>query len=309
MTTRIRIICTLCLAAAITITIISAVFSAHIKASSNNRLPDSIQITPPQISVYFPNENKILLVSFDEFLTGCIRGMLPHGETPTHESLSVIAAAMKTKMLYHLDNRTAENSSQYYGADFAANDSFPYIPDNGDLALNEKLYQAAQYSRPLTINGSIFDCKLCRLSTGVTDPYPHCPSVLLLCDAEAYDSIGRYAFTAEEVWQAMGAVKAPSDCEQWFTNAVYEKTSSLRSIEFCSREISGEQLQKLFNLPSRAIIIEYTDDTFYFSCKGVGENMGLSVNAAVFLAKSGYSAEEIAAFFYPEAEYKSSYAY
>lgn len=299
MSVRLRIICSVCLAIFIAIGIICKVIKCQ--------EPDLTQSVPPQVSVYFQDKNTILLVSFDEFLTGCIRGILPHGENPSSESLSIIAAAMKTQMLYHIFNSDEKKSSNSFSADFVAGEIFPYTPDNGDLALNEKLRQAVQYAHPLTINGNLFDCKVCKISTGITEPYPHCPSVPLLCDIGVAGSISRYAFTTEEVLRKTCTSQAPADCGNWFTNAVYENTALLKSINFCSRELSGEELQSLFNLPSRAITIEYTDDLFYFSCKGCGENAGLSVNAAVFLAKSGYSAGEIAAFFYPEAEYKSAY--
>lgn len=298
MTTRIRIICALCLAIAIAIGITAAII--------RNNPPDFTLGIPAQLSVYLPDENTILLMSFDEFLTGCIRGMLPDGEEPPNESINVVTAALKTQLMYHLQQRS-DDASEPFSADFTINEIFPYTPDNGDLALNEKLRTAAQCVQPLRINGSLFDCKICKISSGLTDACLHCPSTLLLCDVGTEQSISRYAFTAEEVWQTMGISYAPSDCGKWFANAVYENTSSLKSIEFCSREISGRQLQKLFDLPSDAITVEYTDDNFYFSCKGFGENMGLSVNAAVFLAKSGYSEKEITAFFYPEAEYKDDY--
>ena len=78
--------------------------------------------------------------------------------------------------------------------------------------------------------------------------------------------------------------------------------TSLDSIEFCSVPISGETVRVRFGLPSTAISVEYTNDSFYFNCKGIGDNQGLSVNAALFLAEKGYSAEEILSYFFPTAE-------
>lgn len=259
--------------------------------------------TPTQVSVFIPEENSILLVSFDEFLTGCVRGLLPKDEKCNEDALNAVTAAMKTRILYHLQNRISFNTGEYSGADFLADENFPYTRDNGNSALNERLRYAAEITQPITIDGKLFDAEVCRISSGRTDNAPFCPSVSLLCDMDAEYYTSRFAFTHEEVWQIMKAVRAPADREKWFQNAVYEETDTLRSIEFCSTEISGTELRRKFGLPSKAIFIEYENDNFYFVCKGCGDNQGLSVNAAVFLSKSGYSAKDIIAVFYPEATY------
>ncbi len=255
---------------------------------------------PAQVSVLVPEENTILLLSFDEFLTGCIRGLLPRGETPAPEALRAITAAQKTRTICRL--RSPQLSTAALGADFIADENFPYTPDNGDAALNEKLRAAVTEAQIITINGEVFDAPICRVSSGRTDPSPYSPSTPLLCDMDSDGFLSRHAFTHEEVWQELKPTRAPADCAEWFDNAVYENTGSLKSIEFCGRAISGEELREHFDLPSRAIIIEFMEDVFYFSCQGQGDNRGMSVNAAVFLASSGYSAEQILALFYPEAE-------
>lgn len=255
---------------------------------------------PAQVSVLIPEENTILLVSADEFLTGCIRGLIPHGESPNPEALRAIATAQKTRILCRL--HSPQQSTAALGADFIADENFPYIGDNGDASLNEKLRTAVNEAQILTINGEVFDVPICRISSGRTDPSPYSPSMPLMCDMDADGFASRHAFTYEEVWQTLKPARAPSDCAKWFDNAVYEDTGSLKSIEFCGAEISGEELRSRFNLPSRAIMIEFAEDVFYFSCQGQGDNRGMSVNAAFFLAKSGYSAEEILSLFYPETK-------
>lgn len=259
---------------------------------------------PAQVSVLIPEKNTILLVSGDEFLTGCIRGLLPSGESPNPEALRAVAAAQKTRILCRL--HSPKHSTAALGADFIADEDFPYIGDNGDTSLNEKIRAAVSEAQILTINGEVFDAPICGISSGKTDPSPYSPSMPLMCDMDANGFASRHAFTYEEVWQTMKPARAPSDCAKWFDNAVYEDTGSLKSIEFCGAEISGEELRNRFNLPSRAIMIEFTEDVFYFSCKGQGDNRGMSVNAAIFLSKSGYTAEEILSLFYPEAKISRS---
>ncbi len=260
-------------------------------------------VVPAQVSVLVPEKSTILLLSCDEFLTGCVRGLLPYGESPSPDAIRAVAAVQRTRILQHLqarENRVLPSDS--LGADFVISEDFPYVGDNGDTALNDKLREAVEEAEILTIDGELFDAPLCRISAGRTDEAPHSPSVPLLCDIDAESYASRLAFSREEVWQTLKPSGAPADCSKWFVNPVREESGSLRSIEFCGREISGEELMRRFDLPSRAISVEFSEDLFFFSCKGRGSNQGMSVNAAVFLASSGYSAEQILALFYPEAE-------
>ncbi len=260
---------------------------------------------PAQVSVLLPEKEAVIFISCDEFLTGCVRGLLPIGENPPEEALRAICTVQKTRIVHHLQ----ENGrfSEQLGANFVVNRDFPYTPDNGNADLNAKLATAVQEAGVLTINGSLFNSPLCKISTGKTNESRHSPSVSLLCDIDAEGYRSRIAFTREEVWQIMNAVRAPADCSKWFDNALYNKSGTLESIEFCSTPISGDTLQEKFNLPSSAISVQYQDDLFYFHCKGQGDNQGLSINGAIFLAKSGYSSEQILALFYPEAEISQLY--
>ncbi|MGN1110815.1 MAG: hypothetical protein ACI4QY_04120 [Oscillospiraceae bacterium] len=281
------------IASAISLVLLIALIAILVKIAP--KPPQSI--IPAQVSVLFPEENTILLLSCDEFLTGCVRGLLPRGENPNPEAIRAICAAQRTRILYHL--QTSEQSSENLGADFTVGEEFPYTR-SGDEALNVKIRAAVQSSELLTIERELFDAELCRISSGRTDESTYSPSVPLICDTDVGNS--RLAFTYEEVWQTLKPSRAPADCSKWFQNPVYESTGTLRSIEFCDTEISGEELQNRFKLPSAAITVEFSEDTFYFSCKGQGNNRGMSVNGAIFLAKSGYSAEDILKLFYPEAE-------
>lgn len=256
---------------------------------------------PPQISVFIPENSTILMVSVDEFLTGCIRGMILPNDSPSPEALAAIAAALKTQILFRLQNNSQRDSNSL-GADFAISESFPYTRDNGNTELNALLRTAVQNTVPLTVNGELFDCRVCRISTGLTEATEYSPSLPLLCDTDSKGYTSRLAFSTEEVWQIMKPYRAPSDCAKWFSDGVYKPTGTLDSIEFCSVPISGETVRKRFGLPSTAISVEYTNDSFYFNCKGIGDNQGLSVNAALFLAEKGYSAEEILSYFFPTAE-------
>ncbi len=270
-----------------------------LRPRSDKRL---LSIVPAQVSVLDPEENTILLLSCDEFLTGCVRGLLPRGESPAPDALRAVTAVQRTRILRRIQTReSGALSPDSLGADFVIGEDFPYVGDNGDTALNDKLREAVQAAEILTIDDELFDAPLCRISTGRTDEAPHSPSVSLLCDIDAKSYTSRLAFSREEVWQTLKPAAAPSDCSEWFQNPVFEETGSLRSIEFCGREISGEKLMRCFDLPSRAISVEFSEDLFFFICKGRGSNQGMSVNSAIFLSKSGYTAEEILSLFYPEA--------
>lgn len=64
--------------------------------------------------------------------------------------------------------------------------------------------------------------------------------------------------------------------------------------------MTGEEVQKLFNLPSCSFKIYANQDKIIFDVKGIGNGVGLSQNGANELAKQGESYEEIIHHYYKD---------
>lgn len=274
-----------------------------IVAITANSRRETLPRPPDKVSVLFPEENTIRIMPYDDFLVGCVRGSLPYGIEPAPEAVKAIAAAEHTRAMYHLANRSP---SEAYSADFSISEDFPYTeqpPDTGPDSLSSA-YDLNDL--PLILyDGEPINAPMCKISTGATDPSPpYSPSLPLLCDVGANGSETSIAVTCDNVRKSLGYKTISPNFEEWFHDPVYADTGTLVYIGFCDINVTGAALRKALNLRSTAITIEYREEKFYFYCKGIGENRGMSANSAIFLANNGKTAEDILSTFYPDCEIK-----
>lgn len=253
---------------------------------------------PYRVSVLFPERNEIRIMKYSDFLGGCVAGMLPHGAEPEPEALKAIAIAENSRAAYHLKNK---QPSESLGADFIVGEDFPYTDEP-----QEQISSIAEQTLPLLMyEGEPINAQTCKISAGVTDETAHSPSVPLLCDVSAKGYESSTAFTYETVRRSLHQTAATRNFEEWFHDPVYAETGTLIYIGFCDQNITGAALKMALDLRSTAITVEYREEKFYFYCKGLGENKGMSASAAIFLARNGKTAEEILKLFYPECELKN----
>lgn len=254
---------------------------------------------PKRVSVFFPEKNEIRIMKYGEFIGGCVAGMLPHGAELEPEALKALAAAANSRALYHLKNK---NPSESFGADFVAGEVFPFVELDEKQSLISRITDGDLFM--LMYEGEPINAQTCKISAGVTDETEHSPSVPLLCDINAKGYQSSTAFTYETVRRSLHANGVTRNFEEWFHDPVYAETGTLIYVGFCDTNVTGAALRMALNLRSTAITVEYREEKFYFYCKGLGENKGMSANAAIFLAQNGKTAEEILKLFYPECELK-----
>lgn len=253
---------------------------------------------PEKVSVYDKAAGVIYTPDYDDFLAGCIEGLLVKNIAYEPEALKAIAIAENTRIRYFLK---AKSGFDDLGADLAVSERIPYIHETA----NEELKAAAKdaLNLTLTFEDRPFNAPICKISTGRTDECPpYSPSVWLPCDVNAPGYEGSSEFTPEEVRSALNGGNLSYNFIDWLHDPVYSENGTLLFIELADDKIPGETLRSALNLRSTAISAEYFEDKFVFKCKGWGDNRGLSVYAANHLAKQGKTAEEILAIFYPAAK-------
>lgn len=252
---------------------------------------------PGRVSVLFPELNEIRVMKYEEFLCGCVAGLLPDGAELQSEAVRAVAIAENSRAAYYLKNK---DPSKSFGADLTVGEDFPFIE-----AENEEISQIISGLPMLTYDGKPANVRICKISAGVTDEAaPYSPSVPLLCDISAKGYMSSTAFTYESVRRALHQNAVSRNFDEWFHDPVYAETGTLIYIGFCDTKITGAALKMALGLRSTAITVEYREEKFYFKCKGLGENKGMSTNAAIFLAENGKTAEEILNLFYPKCDLK-----
>lgn len=257
---------------------------------------------PRRVSVYLPEEHEIVTVGYTEFLAGCMSGALSTMPDIADEALAAVAVVMNSRAMNELSAKTGFRN---LGADFAASADLPY---SAEATPDERILSAARSAERtlLTYDGEPINAHFCLISAGKTDEQPPVsPSVSLPCDIGCSGFESRAVYTTEDVRRAFhksGGLTA--DCSQWLSDPVYAESGTLLYILFNGERVTGAELKRALGLRSTAITVEYTEDKFSFTCLGYGENKGMSVNAADYMARQGSTAEEILAVFYSGAELK-----
>lgn len=254
--------------------------------------------TPARISVYDREASVIYTPNYEDFLAGCVEGLLIPNITYEAEALKAIAIAENTRIRYFLKE---SNGFDDLGADITVSDRIPYIHEAASPEVKAAAKSALNYT--LTFDGEPFNAPICKISTGRTDECPpYSPSVGLPCDISAPGYEGSAEFTPEEVRTALNGGNLTYNFIEWLHDPVYNENGTLLFIDLAEEKISGETLRSSLKLRSTAITAEFSDDTFVFKCFGWGDNRGMSVYAANYLARKGKTAEEILDIFYPEAK-------
>lgn len=274
---------------------IAAVFVIFSRRSSSGTK------TPARVSIYDSAAGIIYTPSYEDLLAGCVGGLLLKNVEFEPEALRAIAIAENTRIRYFLANNGGFSGIGNMGADLSVNEYLPYSPEKVNAKVKAAAREAAGVS--LEFNGESFIAPICKISTGRTEALPpYSPSIGLPCDIDAPGYNGSSSFTPEAVREALGGGNLSYNFVEWLHDPVYTENGTLRYIEFCEEQrITGDTLKKSLNLRSTAISVEFREDLFYFTTKGLGDNRGMSVYAANYLAKKGKTAEEILAIFYPDA--------
>lgn len=253
---------------------------------------------PSRISVYDSAAGIIYTPSYEDFLAGCVGGLLIKNVEFEPEALKAIAIAENTRIRYFLEN---QNEAGNLSADITTNEYLPYSPEKPDVKVKKAAKDALKLT--LSFNGEPFNAPICKISAGRTDNFPpYSPSIGLPCDIDAPGFNGSSSFTPEKVREALGGGNLSYNFAEWLHDPVYTENGTLRYIELCGEKITGNTLRRALGLRSTAISVEFSEDMFVFKTQGFGDNRGMSVYAANYLAKKGKTAEEILAIFYPDAE-------
>ncbi len=280
---------------------------------------DKPEYIPEKVTVLLEDEGKIITVSYRDYITGCLFGLVP----PKYEkeALYAAAAAANTRAVYILSHR---DGFMYSGADFSDSEGLPYITAEkvkeayGDDAqkYTRKMTDAAEngISRLIVCDGEPINALMCEISCGRTDEPRdvlgediagiHSESAPFDKDAYDYESVSSFSprYVLDALRKTTGLNAADEDCTKWFGHTEYLPSGTLNFVEFCGIEVTGRQLKDALDLRSAAIDIDYAEDKFIFTCHGYGDNLGMSLYSANALALRDCTAEEILYCFYTDAE-------
>ena len=77
------------------------------------------------------------------------------------------------------------------------------------------------------------------------------------------------------------------------------------AVDIGGEKAHGQQLRTALRLRSSCFEIEFNSGTFTVTTKGYGHGVGMSQYGADFMARQGYSADDILAHYYPDTQLTS----
>lgn len=270
------------------------------------------QMTAPQsVNLYMQKDSHIYTLPFEEYILYRLLAECPYPlET---EAMNAAAVAISSTALYRLH----DNEKPFLGADFDSTTDICLTTDEAGALYNSSfdeilpIYkEAASYgsTHALTYKGEPIYAPMCLLSTGITEQgdAEWLTSVDTSRDKRCDELIATSAYNSEQVRLALQSVcpkpKLTADHSSWFTQPQYLSGGTLEYIHFGGCRISGKELAQALSLRGTAITVQYAEERFVFTTKGIGNNIGMSLYSADKMAIAGSSTEDILLHFYKDTE-------
>lgn len=305
------------------LTLISALLITVIPPVTYGALADN----PPEentadgdtIRVFLADENTAVTMDFREYITGVVAAEMP---VEFHEeALSAAACAAATLARLRMQSGGEEElQGAVISTDPKKHQAFITKEEmkerwNGDTKLYyEKLTRAVDkaidYS--ITYNGKLITPVYHSMSTGLTEnaenvwgsAVPYLVSVESPGDplAAGYETKITLSFDEfREKAEENGAVLS-EDITLWIGKCTYTQAGTLKNVNIGGKDFTGAEIRNIFSLRSAAVTFAVTKDGVSMTTRGYGHGAGLSQYGADYLAKEGYSWQEILKHYYTGVE-------
>ncbi len=286
-----------------------AVFGLSFKKSEN--FIDSFRLK-------LTETDEIIEISAEDYIIGCLFAQIPI--TYHENALKAQAVAAYTYAL----RMTRDNRLLQSGGDYDLTDSSvtcqPYFTEEkardyyGEEYDNyyEKIRECAGYgaSHILEFNDLPIYAVYHSISNGMTNTgmsvwgrnLPYLQSADSSWDKEHNNYLCTNEITVEKMRAMLldysRGITMPIDYSLWFSKPTVNAAGYIESMMVGDTIISGGDIWRIFNLRSTDFTVEYTGSVFLFTTKGYGHGVGLSQYGADYMAKCGYTAEEILLHYY-----------
>lgn len=266
--------------------------------------------------------DEVVTLAEEDFL---LRVLAMEMSPDTHEE--ALKAQSVAAYTYYARRRQAQADKPdptLQGADFATpNATFPdaYTEENLRERWGEKyeenrqkLTEAIQAVRGVTMTyeGKLIDACYHSISCGNTESaetvwgsdIPYLQTVVSPGDRLAPTYASQVTVSVEEA-KAILTTELPDltlsdDPAAWFGTPVLSEAGTVAQQPIGNSQLAGTRVRQLFGLRSAAFTITCDGDAFTFSVKGYGHGVGMSQYGADYLARQGYSYQEILRYYYTD---------
>lgn len=272
----------------------------------------------PVVAVYLQAESRLEKVPLEDYVLGVVAGEMP-AEFEL-EALKAQAIAARTFVVRRLwQGRGTDEQLLKRGADvtdttqhqvYISRDKLAsYWPASQQEEYSEKLRQAVEETsgQVITYNGEPIEASYFSTSNGYTEAavdywgqdYPYLQSVVSSWDKQTSPRFeDEKVISIEQMYQQLGltgkqASKKPKLKVTARTTGKRVKTIDINNVSF-----SGKEVREKLELRSSHFDWKVNKDEIVFSTFGYGHGVGMSQWGANGMAKEGYQAAEIIAYYY-----------
>ena len=166
--------------------------------------------------------------------------------------------------------------------------------------------------KTVTYKGELIDACYFALSSGSTEAaktvwgqeVAYLQAVASPGDCLAKDYQTTVTMTADQVKAALLAaqptISLPEDQAGWFGQATRSAAGTVTTIPVGDGSFTGPSLRQALSLRSAVFTVAWQEGQFLFMVKGYGHGVGMSQYGADFLARQGYTWQEILQYYYTD---------
>ncbi len=134
--------------------------------------------------------------------------------------------------------------------------------------------------------------------------YPYLSSVASPGDKLSPDYVSKKSFTAEEFRKLAKecGVRVEGESGNWLGEITRNDEGYTSFMRIGTTDVEADDIRNAFSLRSLCFNCEYDGENFVFTCKGYGHGVGMSQYGADYMARQGFSWQEILKHYYPGTE-------
>lgn len=256
-------------------------------------------------------EDKIVKISLKEYLYGVVSAEMPASFEEEALKAQAVAARTETvkKTLSQNDNHknadvcTDINHCQAYYNEKELEEKYG---NEWILKYYDKIKKSVDDTDGITAvyNDEPISAVFHSSSSGMTenskDVWGGDMPYLVSVKSEGEENSPKYydekSFTLNEFKEKISGIKKTDflcDSAKWIESIKRNDSGSVKEITICKNIFKGTQIRSAFGLRSANFEVEISGDNVLFKTKGYGHGVGMSQYGADYMAKQGYTYEEI----------------
>ncbi len=136
--------------------------------------------------------------------------------------------------------------------------------------------------------------------------YPYLLSVQSAGDKLSPAYTSKVNFSVENFKKMLNdkELKFSENPEKWIEKITNTETGMVKEITICGKVFKGTEIRQIFELRSSTFSIKYTENEFVFTVNGYGHGVGMSQYGADYMARQGFTYDEILKHYYTGVEIK-----